>query len=245
MPLDRVSEVVALPAEVATIPRSDNAMLGVTTIRGRLLPLVSLAALLGQPSRASADTRARIVVVQVGGAALGLVIDRMKEILRVPETSIDPFPRSSPAGPARPRSRGSAAWTMAAGSCRSSRPTASFVMSSAADTLSGENPSGENIVATNADGEATEQFIVFRLGGEEFGLPISAVDEMVRVPEALTRLPSAPAFIEGVMNLRGRVVPVIDQRRRFEVEASRAADGASASSSSRSTGCRRASSSTA
>ena len=92
LPLDRVSEVVALPAEVATIPRSDNAMLGVTTIRGRLLPLVSLAALLGQPSHASADTRARIVVVQVGGAALGLVIDRMKEILRVAETSIDPVP---------------------------------------------------------------------------------------------------------------------------------------------------------
>ena len=67
-----------------------------------------------------------------------------------------------------------------------------------------------------SDGD--EQFIVFRLGGEEYGLPIGAVDEVVRVPDTLTRLPKAPAFIEGVMNLRGRVVPVIDQRRRFRFE---------------------------
>ena len=65
---------------------------------------------------------------------------------------------------------------------------------------------------------AGEQFIVFQLGGEEYGLPIAAVDEVVRVPNALTRLPRAPAFIEGVMNLRGRVVPIIDQRRRFKLE---------------------------
>jgi purine-binding chemotaxis protein CheW len=67
-----------------------------------------------------------------------------------------------------------------------------------------------------ADGD--EQFIVFQLGGEEYGLPIGSVDEVVRVPETLTRLPKAPAFIDGVMNLRGRVVPVIDQRRRFDFE---------------------------
>jgi purine-binding chemotaxis protein CheW len=71
-----------------------------------------------------------------------------------------------------------------------------------------------------ADGSSAgdEQFIVFQLGGEEYGLPIGAVDEVVRVPDMLTRLPKAPAFIEGVMNLRGRVVPVIDQRRRFKFE---------------------------
>ena len=71
-----------------------------------------------------------------------------------------------------------------------------------------------------ADGLSTagEQFIVFQLGGEEYGLPIEAVDEVVRIPDTLTRLPKAPAFIEGVMNLRGRVVPVIDQRRRFKFE---------------------------
>jgi purine-binding chemotaxis protein CheW len=60
-----------------------------------------------------------------------------------------------------------------------------------------------------------EQFVVFRLMGEEYGVPIDAVQEIVRVPELLTRVPKTPDFVEGVINLRGVVLPVVDQRRRF------------------------------
>jgi purine-binding chemotaxis protein CheW len=64
-----------------------------------------------------------------------------------------------------------------------------------------------------------EQFIVFHLNREEYAVPIAAVDEVTRVPDELTRIPKAPAFIEGLMNLRGAVVPVIDQRRRLDLPA--------------------------
>ena len=59
------------------------------------------------------------------------------------------------------------------------------------------------------------QVVIFRLGAEEFGVPIMNVQEIVRVPETLTRVPKAPAFVEGVINLRGTVLPVIDQRARL------------------------------
>jgi purine-binding chemotaxis protein CheW len=68
------------------------------------------------------------------------------------------------------------------------------------------------------DDEATdddEQVVVFRLDKEEFGVPIDSVQEIVRVPEVLTHVPKAPPFVEGVINLRGAVLPVIDLRRRF------------------------------
>ncbi len=64
---------------------------------------------------------------------------------------------------------------------------------------------------------ADEQFIIFRLGQQDYGIPIAAVGEIARPPEHLTRLPKAPAFIDGVMNLRGSVVPVVDLRRRFDL----------------------------
>ena len=64
-----------------------------------------------------------------------------------------------------------------------------------------------------------EQFIVFHLNREDYAVPIGAVDEITRVPDELTRIPKAPAFIEGLMNLRGTVVPVIDQRRRLDLPA--------------------------
>ena len=61
------------------------------------------------------------------------------------------------------------------------------------------------------------QFLVFRLGDDEFGLPIAAVDEVTRVPDQITRIPRAPRFLEGVINLRGEVLPVVDQRRKFDM----------------------------
>ena len=64
------------------------------------------------------------------------------------------------------------------------------------------------------------QFLVFRLGNDEFGLPIDAVDEVGEVPAQITRLPKTPKFLEGVVNLRGDVLPVVDQRRRFDMPAS-------------------------
>ena len=62
---------------------------------------------------------------------------------------------------------------------------------------------------------ASEQFLLFRIGEDEFGLPIAAVEEVAPLPPKLTRLPKAPAFVQGVMNLRGAVIPVIDQAVRF------------------------------
>jgi purine-binding chemotaxis protein CheW len=63
---------------------------------------------------------------------------------------------------------------------------------------------------------------VFRLGADEFGLPVEAVDEVGEVPAPITRLPKTPKFLEGVVNLRGEVLPVIDQRRRFDLPADEA-----------------------
>ena len=57
--------------------------------------------------------------------------------------------------------------------------------------------------------------VVFRLDKEEFGAPIASVQEIVRVPEELIRVPKAPSFVEGVINLRGTVLPVIDLRLRL------------------------------
>ena len=64
---------------------------------------------------------------------------------------------------------------------------------------------------------ADEQFIIFRLGDQDYGIPIAAISEIARPPDRFTRLPKAPAFVDGVINLRGRVVPIVDLRRRFDL----------------------------
>jgi purine-binding chemotaxis protein CheW len=81
------------------------------------------------------------------------------------------------------------------------------------------------IKTTDGTGKATAgaatglvQIVSFRLGAEEFGLEILKVQEIIRVQE-LTRVPNLPVFVEGVINLRGKVIPVIGLRRCFGLES--------------------------
>jgi purine-binding chemotaxis protein CheW len=63
-----------------------------------------------------------------------------------------------------------------------------------------------------------QQIVGFRIGKENFGVPIGIVHEIVRMME-ITVVPDAPAFIEGVINLRGKIIPVVDLRKRFAEQA--------------------------
>ena len=62
------------------------------------------------------------------------------------------------------------------------------------------------------------QVVGFRIGAETFGVPIALVHEILRVP-AITAVPESPDCVEGVINLRGRIVPVVDLRKRFREPA--------------------------
>lgn len=63
------------------------------------------------------------------------------------------------------------------------------------------------------------QLVVFGLAKEEYGLPITKVQEINRLVP-ITRLPQTPSFMEGVINLRGRIIPVVDLRKKFQLAVS-------------------------
>ena len=64
--------------------------------------------------------------------------------------------------------------------------------------------------------ESVLQLATFRLGSEEYAVCVSQVQEIVRLT-AITAVPRSPRYVEGVINLRGRIVPVIDLAKRFEL----------------------------
>jgi purine-binding chemotaxis protein CheW len=63
-----------------------------------------------------------------------------------------------------------------------------------------------------------KQLVVFELASELFGVDIGAVESIIKM-QAITRVPQSPEFVEGVINLRGKVLPVIDLRLRFGLPA--------------------------
>ncbi len=62
------------------------------------------------------------------------------------------------------------------------------------------------------------QLVTFSIGEEEFGVDILKVQEIIRTME-ITKVPRADVFVEGVINLRGKVIPIIDLRRRFGLDS--------------------------
>jgi purine-binding chemotaxis protein CheW len=75
-------------------------------------------------------------------------------------------------------------------------------------------------VSRMSDTETKTEYVAFGLGAQLFGLPISRVQD-VFVPERVTRIPLAPPEIAGLVNVRGRILTVIDMWRRLEIEPSK------------------------
>ncbi|MGD0095560.1 MAG: chemotaxis protein CheW [Terracidiphilus sp.] len=220
--IEDVQEIVQVPEAVVHVPRSESHVLGVMTLRNRLLPLVRLRRIFGLPD-SDLDEKSRIVVLTLNGVSVGVVVDAVSEVLRVSKSGVDALP-------ALLAREGNLAEVTAI--CRLdngkrlvSIMTArnlfdhSAVKSAISEALNTVNESelGTGTEAKEVDDnlDDDEQVVVFRLDKEEFGAPIASVQEIVRVPEELVRVPQAPSFVEGVINLRGTVLPVIDLRLRL------------------------------
>ena len=65
--------------------------------------------------------------------------------------------------------------------------------------------------------KAEKQMVLFEFGSETYGLDIATVHEIIRM-QPITRVPKAPIYVEGVINLRGKVIPVIDIGKKFGFE---------------------------
>ncbi|WP_051202457.1 chemotaxis protein CheW [Desulfovibrio aminophilus] len=62
--------------------------------------------------------------------------------------------------------------------------------------------------------ESLLQLVTFKVAEEEYGVDILSVQEIIR-HTGITKVPSAPVFVEGILNLRGKVIPIVDMRKRF------------------------------
>ncbi len=221
-----VQEIVQVPERVTSVPNAPYHVLGVISLRERLLPLVSLRSLFGLPDEGLNEQHRIVVVALSDGRQVGLVTDSVKEVLSVPLSQADPMPGILAADHSLDEF---------SKICRleGGKRLVSIIDT---DRLLGMNelreaaqvgthgPLGDEVEKEHAMRDDNEdltaddddiQAVVFRLGAEEFGVPIMSVQEIVRVPEVLTRVPKTPDFVEGVINLRGTVLPVIDQRKRM------------------------------
>lgn len=238
-----VQEIVQVPERISALPNVPSHVLGLISLRQRLLPLVSLRGLFGLPDLDHSESHRIVVIALPGGAQVGLVTDSVKEVLSVPASQADAMPGILAQDERMQefssicRLDGGKRLLSIISTTRLLGLSGMKAALSAIDALD-QAPAasteehtmqpartGSDLAATADDTDDDTQVVIFRLANEEFGVPIMSVQEIVRVPESLTRVPKTPHFVEGVINLRGTVLPVIDQRTRLGMDAIERHDG--------------------
>ncbi|SNY15276.1 chemotaxis protein CheW [Paractinoplanes atraurantiacus] len=219
LPIDQVQEIVQAPESVSHVPNAGSRVLGVIDLRGRLLPVVSMRRVFGLPVT-PLEPQNRIVVVSIDGGVVGVVMDTVREVLRVPHQLVAPLPAFM-AGDGR-KSEVESVCRLEDGKRLVSVLSVNRMFDSpevrneiAEHQGQGDMPQmAEERMADDGRGDE-ELFVVFRLDEEEYAVDVDAVQEIIRVPEALIRVPKSYEFVEGLVNLRGTVLPVVDLRTRL------------------------------
>ncbi|SMH33590.1 chemotaxis protein CheW [Azospirillum agricola] len=224
LPVEQVREVLPAPAGVVTrMARAKAHLLGVMPLRDRLLPLVGLRVLFGLGAAGEGSGR-RVVVVQAGGgdALVGVVVDEVREILGIDRALIDLVP---PLLAREPEFADLDGIARAGDGRRLVSVLSAARMFRHGLSLGDEGETAMERSGTHGDAgggaatDAGERFVVFRLAGAEYGLPVAAVQEVLRRPDTPVPLPNAPDFVAGVLTLRGIVLPLIDLRRLLGLPA--------------------------
>ena len=213
LPLPNIDGIVRVPEDIAQMPHADRVVVGAMPLQGAVLPLLSLAALLALPVRPT-DRHARIVIVRIGTHRVGLLVDAMQSVVRVADVDIDPVPQVLNRGGAEARIQAICRLGDGKGLLSVLATDQLLREDIMARLLQGDGKEQDDMTG-GAASNRSERFLMFRIGSGSFGLPIDQVEEVAPLPPRLTPLPNAPDFVKGVMNVRGQVIPVIDQARRF------------------------------
>lgn len=206
-PIEQVLEILPVPTTMLRMPRADHALLGVMSLRGKLLTLVCLRRVFGL----SAERHGSYVVVLslAGARALGVVVDGVKEVFSTDSQTLaalpDPF--------------GHRAEKTLDRLCQldGGHRLVGLIDAHQLAVRTGMSLDGEPDAAPHHIAEAMpeEELVVCCLDQERFGLPIGQVQEIVTMPPQLIRLADQPAGIHGYLNLRGQTIPIIDLRTRL------------------------------
>jgi purine-binding chemotaxis protein CheW len=218
-----VQEIIRVP-EITSVPKVPPGVIGITSLRSRIVPVMDLRTKFGLRTLAEESTGdvrrddERCLVVRVGAKSVALRVDAVNQVLQASKSSVEQTPTIVAGhGAGREQIRGIAKLDEGK----------RLIMLLDVETLVTQSDlsrierlaGGEaevNEAATVATEDDERQLVSFKVSDEEFAVDIMQVQEIVRLAN-VTKVPHAPEFVEGVVNLRGNVLPVIDMRKRVHM----------------------------
>jgi len=214
--LDQVREIVRAPQTPVPLPRTADSIVGLTELRGQVLPLVNLSTVLGLDG--SGDESWVVVVALEDGdltTTVGLITDGVREVLTVQDAHVRPLPATF----ADDAGVGSVCMLQDGQRMVSLLDVEEILRGlhtglAAVPRPRAETDDEETTMAEPQEGDEL-QLVTFRLSGENYAVAVEDISEIVRHTAASVSLPDAPAYVAGLCNLRGAVLPLIDLRIRL------------------------------
>jgi purine-binding chemotaxis protein CheW len=217
----KVKEIIRVP-QIVKVPNSEAYIEGVVSIRNNLLPIINLRTYFGM-GYMDINDHTRILIVDMGSFTAGIMVDKISEVLRVPTSIIQSPPKfSSQNGE---QLKGIAKLNNGKRMILILEPS-KVISNDEINAISGINGTDQqdaddrNIGRTLID---EEQLVTFKIDMEEYGIKIINVQEINRMTE-ITKIPRAPYYVEGIVNLRGNVIPALDLRRLFKLSEKQVTD---------------------
>ncbi len=209
----QVKEIIRVP-EMMKVPNCEAYVDGVVSIRKHLLPIINLRTYFGMESTGITD-HTRVLVADMGGFTAGFIVDKVSEVLKVPADMIQPPPRFS-------AQRGEQLKGVAKldnGKRLILMLDPSKIISADAyrmisDLKGASQENDDEMKGIEKQMMDEEQLVAFKIDNEEYGIKIKDVQEINRMTE-VTQIPRAPHYIEGIVNLRGNIIPVLNLRKFF------------------------------
>jgi len=206
-----VKEIIRVQ-QITTVPNVPNYIEGVVSIRNQLLPIVNMRMFLGLEN-SKANDQSRIIIVDLGQMSVGFRVDKVSEVASISRNIIEPPPlvfSDEEAG----QIHGVAKLNEGKRLLMCLNAT-KLLPAEILKNLSGEKITTEKVVVKQQNNVIEEeQLVTFKLGQEEFAIKITDVQEINRMTD-ITHMPNAPVYIDGLVNLRGNIIPALNLRRRF------------------------------
>ncbi|WHH61372.1 chemotaxis protein CheW [Petroclostridium sp. X23] len=217
----KVKEIIRVP-QIVKVPNCEAYIEGVVSIRNNLLPIINLRTYFGM-KHVEMNDHTRILVVDMGRFTAGIMVDKISEVLRVQSNTIQPPPKFSIQS--GEQLKGVAKLNNGQRMILMLEPSklisADEVCAITGNTGACEEQTEEKSITGQILDE--EQLVTFKIGLEEYGIKIANVQEINRMTE-VTKIPRAPYYIEGIVNLRGNVIPALDLRKLFNLSEKEVTD---------------------
>lgn len=209
----QVKEIIRVP-DIVKVPNCKNYIDGVVSIRNNLIPIINLRVYFGLQNKEVND-HTRILIVDTGNVLSGILVDKVTEVIRVPMSVIQPPPKVF-YDTEGDQIKGIAKLNDGERLILLLDPFKMISIDEILDITGAEENNFENMEGAGRKILDEEQLVTFRLDNEEFAVKIDNVQEINRMTE-ITKIPRSPHFVEGIVNLRGNIIPALDLRKFFNL----------------------------